>query len=59
MTTTDLARPIGRIVAHELSEEELDMVAGGSQCMIYTQTCSYFKNQACGDNPCCTQPVCD
>ena len=46
-------RPISRVLAHELTDGELDMVAGGSQCQIYTMVCSYDLDK-CRDSPCCT-----
>ena len=60
MNKDDSGRPIGRILAYELSDDELDMVAGGSSCAIYTQTCTIYGNRTCAENPCCQpSPSCD
>lgn len=51
---TGLVRPISRVLATELSDAEIDMVAGAS-CTIYTQNCTrdrWGANIDCGPTTC-------
>ena len=53
------SRPISRVLASELTDTEINMVAGGFEaeaCQVYTQTCTRTRD---GQNVDCGPVTCD